>query len=814
MITVRSRLIDDLMTRRTNIGRDRSGNFQPKRRSVGSIARLFRPICIVIFAAAGCAQPPISTVLMDLSKSGAEFADLRIPTNAIDFGTPEARTHLNDGWSINERWGNKETFVWSLGRSSSLTIKRYSLASTNLRFRCRPFLPSEARESAQSVQVTINDAPLTTVPLQGDFQVYDVLVPANVFEVGINEISFQYTSTRGTSIDLPVQADNRDIAVAWDWLKIGDTGPIGAEIRDRPAGETGLGIPFNARLDFFLYLPANTFLRWDGIAVQSPNSSLDDFTVEIEVARGSTDESIRTVLHASASGKSGEIEITGQNEDVIRLSLLSYSNDTAVPVLYQGQETYTPPLTLLFPRIVELQSAGPPVPSRRPVSVRDLTEPSEKLDGTDHVADRRSQPNILIYLVDTLRADRIGAYGFPGRVSPNIDRFAARNVKFDLAFSQSSWTKTAVASIFTGLLPLSHQVLGRDDALPETLSTLPAELRSNGYETVGFSTNPNITKQFGFDRGFDSFFYLPGQPHEFSDAVTRSFSEWLRARSRSAPFFAYLHTMDPHGPYTPKPEYRKRFAPQTRTSLELPRPWLIKDALSADPLLTLEEIREDLESLYIGEIAQNDSEFGAVLDLLQGEGLLDETLVIFTSDHGEEFFDHGQWAHGKTLYREVLHVPLIVKFAGSRTGSRNVTTAVQHVDLLPSILGYIRAEVPDVHGIDVFKLTDIQLEIEERSYFSYLMLDNRNFDSLMFGGRHLIRKDPESDGLELETFDLRADFDERTSLASDDDPWTGYLRLLLLKSRRGQQGKMAQKHQAGPLNKELEEQLKALGYLD
>lgn len=805
---------NNLMIRCTNNGEGRSRDIQPNRRSVGSIARRFRSICIVILAAAGCAQPPTSAVLMDLSKSGAEFAELRIPTNTIDFGTPEARTHLNDGWSINERWGNKETFVWSLGRSSGLTIKRFSSASNNLRFRCRPFLPSEAGESTQSVQVTINDAPLTTVLLQGDFQVYDVLVPSNVFEVGINEIRFQYNSTRGTSVDLPVQGDNRDIAIAWDWLKIEDAGPIGAEIRDRPAGETGLGIPFNARLDFFLNLPANTFLRWDGIAVQSPDCALEDFTVVIEVALGSGNEARRKVFTASASGGSGDIEITGQNPDVIRLSLLSYSNDTAVPVLYQGQESYTPRLTLVSPRIVELQSDGPPVPSRGPVRVRDLTEPSEKLGGTDHVADRPSQPNILIYLVDTLRADRIGAYGFPGRVSPNIDRFAAQNVKFDLVFSQSSWTKTAVASIFTGLLPLSHQVLGRDDALPETLPTLPAELRSNGYETVGFSTNPNIVEQFGFDRGFDSFFFLPGQPHEFSDAVTRSFSKWLRARSRSAPFFAYLHTMDPHGPYTPKPEYRKRFAPKTRSSLELPRPWLITDALSADPLLTLEEIKEDLESLYIGEIAQNDSEFGAVLDLLQGEGLLDETLVIFTSDHGEEFFDHGQWAHGKTLYREVLHVPLIVKFAGARTGSRNVTTTVQHVDLLPSILGYIGAEVPDVHGIDVFRLTDIQLEMEERSYFSYLMLDNRNFDSLMFGGRHLIRKDPESNGRELETYDLRLDFSEETSLASNDDPWTGYLRMLLLKSRQAQKENMVQRHRAGPLNRELEEQLRALGYLD
>jgi arylsulfatase A-like enzyme len=192
-----------------------------------------------------------------------------------------------------------------------------------------------------------------------------------------------------------------------------------------------------------------------------------------------------------------------------------------------------------------------------------------RLEGTAPIASdnavapssiRLARPNVIVYLVDTLRADHLGTYGYAPPTSPSLDAMAAEGIVFERMFAQSGWTRTSVASLMTGLNPPVHGILGRDDALPEEAITLPVLMGDLGYETLAVITNSNVSETFGFDRGFDTFRYLREQVrdlnpevHRLSDDVNTEFFAWLDDRETDRPFFAYLHTSDPYAPYTPRP---------------------------------------------------------------------------------------------------------------------------------------------------------------------------------------------------------------------------------------------------------------------
>ena len=208
------------------------------------------------------------------------------------------------------------------------------------------------------------------------------------------------------------------------------------------------------------------------------------------------------------------------------------------------------------------ETAYPVVPGRSalPAALRAAMQASS-VDGRP--------PNIVVYLVDTLRADHLGAYGYERPTSPFLDAMSTEGVIFDHPMAQSGWTRTSVASILTGLGPRSHSVLERDDSLSAEAVTMQKLLGHNGYQTYAVITNINVTSRFGFDVGFDAVEVLPlrvplganqgVQDAELSDRVNDHFFAWLARRQTDRPFFAYLHTMDPHHPYTPPEPYRSRF---------------------------------------------------------------------------------------------------------------------------------------------------------------------------------------------------------------------------------------------------------------
>jgi arylsulfatase A-like enzyme len=318
---------------------------------------------------------------------------------------------------------------------------------------------------------------------------------------------------------------------------------------------------------------------------------------------------------------------------------------------------------------------------------------------SETAAEPRRPVNVLVYMVDTLRADRLGVYGFDRPVSPRLDAFAADATVFETAIAQSPWTRPSVASVLTGLTPLVHGINRPRDGLSQEAVTLAELLSAHGYRTAAMVANPNIAGRFNLGQGFDSYELLGGFDNG-APLVTDWARQWLdEQRDPERPFFLYLHTVEPHAPYTPEEEFRARFAPDVPRNGFGTQPH-IRSLKKEDGSLT-DEVVGWLLDLYDAEIAANDAAFGDLLDVLEARGLLDDTVVVFVSDHGEEFMEHGRLEHAKTFYREVIEVPLVVRFPDLGHG-RRIAAPVQHVDVMPTLLGYLGvAQPPGLEGRDL-----------------------------------------------------------------------------------------------------------------
>lgn len=302
--------------------------------------------------------------------------------------------------------------------------------------------------------------------------------------------------------------------------------------------------------------------------------------------------------------------------------------------------------------------------------------------GPDSSPNLSGRPNIVFVVIDTLRADRLATYGADHDAAPFLSELAERSVVFDNAMSASSWTSSASASFFTSTYPDQHQVLtgyfiarrnGKDgdrrfrpNRIPDALPTLPEVLSAHGYQTFGVADNLNICETMGFARGFDHFehFEYAGAPR-----VNEVAEGYLPELERgAAPFFLYVHYMDPHKPYNR---------------------W---DA-HVD-----ERASGSLFAAYDSEIGYVDAHLRALFEMLPMD---DDTLVIVTSDHGEEFGEHGRFGHRNQLYAELVHVPLLVSWP-ARLPAHRAQGVASTVDLLPTLESIVGAELaPHQVGVDL-----------------------------------------------------------------------------------------------------------------
>jgi len=305
-----------------------------------------------------------------------------------------------------------------------------------------------------------------------------------------------------------------------------------------------------------------------------------------------------------------------------------------------------------------------------------------------------SRPNIIIISVDTMRADHMGIYGYSRNTTPNIDRFAKTALIFTNTVSASSFTVPSVASLFTSLYPSEHGAIGKDQmTLAPSNLTLAEILADNGYRTACFSASPFVSPEFGFGQGFQNFFLI-NSPH--AHALNQLLIPWLSAHYQEQPFFLYVMYFDPHQPYEAPPPYDALFQKDSTGKKLWPDQMLkqkpvriskLKSSLSATEL-------EFVKSQFDSEVAYVDHFLGELLDQISARGLLDNSLLVLTADHGEEFLEHHGFGHSRTLYREVLAVPFIFYHPAISEPGRKIEQMVRTIDCLPTILDFAGISPP------------------------------------------------------------------------------------------------------------------------
>ena len=332
------------------------------------------------------------------------------------------------------------------------------------------------------------------------------------------------------------------------------------------------------------------------------------------------------------------------------------------------------------------------------------------------------RPNVLVYVVDCLRADHVGAHGYPLPTTPTLDALAEDGVVLEELMSCAPWTKPSTGCLFTSLLPMYHQARTIDDALSYQRLTLAEVFRESGYATAAWVANPVIKPRvFFFNQGFDRWVDLrtfkarsAGQHINAleSDAadITEGVLPWLET-NRHRNFFLYLHSLDLHFGYRPRPPFDEIFVKTAEEGLTRDR------------------------ELYDNELAYNDREIGRLVEALKRLELYDETLLLVTADHGEEFGEHGFTRHGKTLFREALHIPGILKLPRSSMAGVRIPSLVGNIDLAPSLMELAGLPVPSVfQGRSIVPLIEggdlgqrhLLSELVAPKFVSYAMVDEKH----------------------------------------------------------------------------------------
>ena len=397
------------------------------------------------------------------------------------------------------------------------------------------------------------------------------------------------------------------------------------------------------------------------------------------------------------------------------------------------------------------------------------------------------RPHILLLSIDTLRADHVSAYGYARPTTPRLDALAQLGVVFESAYSHSPKTAPSHMSLMTSLLPEAHGV--RQLSHPESRSlareipTLAELLQGVGYRTAAITAGGNVSGGLGFDRGIHSFQVV----HDI-ELLMRSAGVQLKAMQGVAPehepLFLFLHTYEVHDPYMPKAPFRDlwsdpHYAGRIPSSLEQPA------AQSGDALFELshryfwERVDGDdprdvaqLRDLYDGSIRHVDDEFGKLIGWLRANELLAETLIIVLSDHGEEFRDHGGFLHTR-LYREQLHVPLVMVFPAAdrgRSAGRRVSTPVRLIDVAPTLLDYLELPIPDhMQGRSLLPLIESRDDQPDPPIVSSYAREGRL--ALQQGSWKLVEERPpgadaDAAATRRELYDLETDPEEQRDVAT------------------------------------------------
>lgn len=708
-----------------------------------------------------------------------------------DLGTPSARKILQSGWRNNVQSLDGKNYVVTNQRTSIIELPPLTATSRVISFTAFPFLTHKI--SSPSVALYLNGYLLKKIKLKPGWRTYIVPIKGKYFSLKGNTLILEHTYDNSTSQEGGQQQGKKPY-LGYDKLCLIKKELVQEEKELRPnflllnqlrlGGDTRTILESRANNHFSYQLSMLEPAELHFSLGLSEEKAQEIEQIEYQILAASDDDEEKLLFSQLYHSDNDELW-KSWNEFTLDLSPYTGSN-----------------LSLCFKtRLVAKKGhAIDTICWGNPFLIKPQDKGKEKL-------------NVIIYLVDTLRADHLGCYGNPEIQTPHIDRFASQGVLFEKAYSQASWTKPSTATLLTSTYPSYHGAITREDGLTNRVTTIAESLRDEGYLTAGFINNPNIVSDFGFHQGFDSYIEIYQQLKQrplYAHHMNQLILPWLEENA-NMPFFLYIHTVDPHDPYNPPPPFDTMYDKNYQGSIHGSSRTLC-DIDEGKIKVTPRDIQH-LEALYDGEITLNDEAFGELIEKLKELQLYNRTLVLFTSDHGEEFYEHQGVKHGDTLYEEQIHIPIIIRDPFHFPSEQRIGSMVGTIDIMPTILRLLNISVPaECEGKSLIPLIK-----DEKNFFIDNLFFEEDLDGIII--QAIRRKQwklifyPKTNKLVL--FNLEKDAEEKHDMATEYPELASSLYEEMkhwhqkqIEKRTGLLRPKVQK-----LSEETIKQLRALGYL-
>ena len=579
----------------------------------------------------------------------------------IDLGVPGGHKYTLGGWrtrigrdvreTVHVEGGSDQVVTSSIIENvTGFVIVPSDVAGPRtLRIRARAV--RDGRMTAYIDQETIG---LATLPTDGSYATARIDVSAERLHVGENSVQLRVPSTGAA-------AGASSAGVLIDWIRLGpaddphaeEAPPSPERLAVRADGSAGaadtLAIPAGWALGYAMEV-------WPSARVRG--TVRGSGSLEVIAHRDGAEARTLGTVRASEAGAPLDLDLTSLAGQVVRIDLRA-----------------TGDLRVVRPRVITLDA--PEAEASAPPRMR----------------------NVLVYLTDTLRADHLRPYRADTRVrTPALDAWTAGAAVMLRGHSQENWTKPSVATLLSGLFPWEHHATTEDAIVPGSVELLSERLGREGFRTGAFVANGFCSDRFGFRQGWSTFRnYVREGMRGQAEFVAADVLDWLDHRPNpDQPFFLYVHTIDPHVPYMPPREALALYDPEPYEGIvDFNRDRELLEGVKSGRIDLNARDRVRLEALYDGEITYHDTHFGAIMSGLASRGLDDDTIVVFTADHGEEFWDHDSVGHGHSVWEELINVPLIVRVPGITDGAMRIEDSVGLVDVMPTVYESLGMQIPD-----------------------------------------------------------------------------------------------------------------------
>lgn len=687
----------------------------------------------------------------------AHLADVDQGGLLLDFGTPARMKYTSGQFKTGFGKDGKdgETTWTHVGATGRVYLPFEGQGPFTLRFRVKPI-------GTQNLQLFMNgkSLPLLKLGETGAFGVHDLEVPAELVQPGENQLLLRFGGT--------TKLGGEDVAVALDYIRVMAAADKSAQPRaaqdpqGQPEAQAAAEQP--GKPPAAEKLPLHHELVRDVAIGGAKRKALDvrapsklSFYVDIPQQAAL---SFR-VGQAEGSGATAKVRVKAEGEPSKELFSQALSPTWREQVIsladFAGKVAR-----------VELVAEGSGGVAWASPSV---VVPEVKVDKAEPAK------HVIVLTIDTLRADRLRVYTPKSRVeTPALDQFAQEGVVFVNAQSPENWTKPSVASILTGLYPATHGTKQSDSKLSDDALMISEVFKQAGFATGTFLANGYVSDKFGFAQGWDHYTnYIRENKTTDAENVFGEAANWIE-KNKDRRLFVYIQTIDPHVPYDPPAEFLKKYDAGEYGGQVSPRktPDLLEKAKRNPPAVVFDaRDHQRLEALYDAEISYHDAHFAKFIERLKQSGVYDDAMFVITSDHGEEFNDHGSYGHGHSVYQELLHVPFIVRRPGVVPAGKRIEEPVGTLDIAPTVLASAGLQVPDVmEGVDRNAHMQGQVPALPAVAFSDFLDDRR---AIQAGRYKLILS-----GVNATFFDLGKDPGEKQELDAATHPIARrYARILL-----------------------------------